>query len=221
MIMVEDVRRNEELAALIREANRVLEVIGYTEHGPRHVGYVSRMAQEILVQLGYPERTCQLAAIAGWVHDVGNAVNRLNHGITGASILYPILRDMGMPLDEVCQIVSAVGNHEEQNGVVVSAISAALIIADKVDANRTRVRRKHYDRGDIHDRVNFAISRNEVAVDPKQHGIRYLIEMNDTASVMEFLEIYLTRMQMCEAAAHYLGCRFDLIVNGVLINRHG
>ena len=120
IITIEEIRRNKEIDALVKQANHVLEVIGYTEHGPRHVGYVSHMASEILRALEYPDRTVELAAIAGWVHDVGNSVNRLNHGIIGGTLLYPILRDIGMPLDEVATIISAVGNHEEQNGMVVS-----------------------------------------------------------------------------------------------------
>ena len=155
-ITVQDVKRSEKLAALIEAANRMLEVIGYTEHGPRHVGFVSHTASSILEQLHYPQRMCELAAIAGWVHDVGNAVNRVNHGITGGAMLFPLLLEMGMPVEEVVTIVGAVGNHEEQNGKVVSAVSAALIIADKSDAHRTRVRRASYNPDDIHDRVNLA-----------------------------------------------------------------
>lgn len=118
---------------------------------------------------------CELAAIAGWVHDVGNAVNRVNHGITGGALLFPILQEMGMPMDEVVTIVGAVGNHEEQNGKVVSAVSAALIIADKSDAHRTRVRRASYNPDDIHDRVNFAIAQNAVEVDPVRRIIRFAL----------------------------------------------
>ena len=176
-ITVQDVKQNEKLAVLIDAANRMLEVIGYTEHGPRHVGFVSHTARSILEQLHYPERMCELAAIAGWVHDVGNAVNRVNHGITGGALLFPILQEMGMPMDEVVTIVGAVGNHEEQNGKVVSAVSAALIIADKSDAHRTRVRRASYNPDDIHDRVNFAIAQNAVEVDPVRRIIRFALSM--------------------------------------------
>lgn len=218
-ITVQDVKQNEKLAVLIDAANRMLEVIGYTEHGPRHVGFVSHTARSILEQLHYPERMCELAAIAGWVHDVGNAVNRVNHGITGGALLFPILQEMGMPMDEVVTIVGAVGNHEEQNGKVVSAVSAALIIADKSDAHRTRVRRASYNPDDIHDRVNFAIAQNAVEVDPVRRIIRFALSMDESSSVMDFMEIYLTRMQMCEEAANFLGCRFELVVNGVNINR--
>lgn len=218
-ITVEDIKHDQKLSVLIHAANRMLEAIGYTEHGPRHVGFVSATARSILHDLQYPERMCELAAIAGWVHDVGNSINRVNHGITGGAMLFPLLQEIGMPIDEVMTIVGAVGNHEEQNGKVVSAVSAALIIADKSDAHRTRVRRTAYNPDDIHDRVNYAIGENAVQVDPVRRIIRFAISMDESSSVMDFMEIYLTRMQMCEEAANYLGCRFELVVNGVNINR--
>ena len=218
-ITVQDVKQNEKLAVLIDAANRMLEVIGYTEHGPRHVGFVSHTARSILEQLHYPERMCELAAIAGWVHDVGNSVNRHDHGPNGAILLFPLLREIGMDIEDVMIIITAVGNHEEQNGKVVSAVSAALIIADKSDAHRTRVRRASYNPDDIHDRVNFAIAQNAVEVDPVRRIIRFALSMDESSSVMDFMEIYLTRMQMCEEAANFLGCRFELVVNGVNINR--
>lgn len=219
MITLQEIKQNESIKALVRAGNRYLETLGYTDHGPRHLGYVSRTASGILKSLGYSEREVELAAIAGWVHDVGNAVNRVNHGITGGALLFPILQEMGMPMDEVVTIVGAVGNHEEQNGKVVSAVSAALIIADKSDAHRTRVRRASYNPDDIHDRVNFAIAQNAVEVDPVRRIIRFALSMDESSSVMDFMEIYLTRMQMCEEAANFLGCRFELVVNGVNINR--
>ena len=219
IITVEDVKKDAKLSALIHAANKMLEAIGYTEHGPRHVGYVSVTARSILEQLHYPERICELVAIAGWVHDVGNSINRTNHGITGGAMLFPLLQEVGMPIDEVLVVIGAVGNHEEQNGKVVSAVSAALIIADKSDANRTRVRRAVYNPEDIHDRVNYAIGQNAVEVDAENRIIRFSISMDESSSVMDFMEIYLTRMQMCEEAANFLGCRFELVVNGVGINR--
>ena len=221
MITVKDIQKDPKISSLINAANKMLEAVGYTEHGPRHVGFVSATAEQILRQLGFPERECELAAIAGWVHDVGNAVNRVNHGLTGGTLLFPRLLEAGLELSEVTTIVGAVGNHEEQNGKVVSAVSAALVIADKSDAHRTRVRRTPYNPDDIHDRVNYAISANAVEVDAQQRTIRFSIEMDDTSSVMDFMAIYLTRMQMCEEAAHFLGCRFELVVNGVHINRQG
>ncbi|MGI6004157.1 MAG: HD domain-containing protein [Christensenellales bacterium] len=218
MITLKDVKNDPEIKQLISSANHVLSVIGYTEHGPRHVGYVSRTSAEILKELGYDERTVELAAIAGWVHDVGNAVNRDFHGVTGAQLIYHILVQRGMPYNEVCKIISAVGNHEERNGRAVSEISAALILADKSDAHRTRVHRGQYDPADIHDRVNYAIRDNKLIVNREQMIIRYDVQMDDTSSILEFMQIYLTRMRMSEAAAKYLGCRFQFVVNDVVVN---
>jgi uncharacterized protein len=218
MLTLEDIQNSEEISALIREANNVLAAIGYTEHGQRHVRYVSSTAAAILKKLDYSERIVELAAIAGWVHDVGNVVNRKHHGMLGAVMLFPLLREMGMEMDEVCQIISAAGYHEEETGSPVSDISAALIIADKSDAHRTRVRKGKYDPYDIHDRVNYSIKKNWVEVDPVKRIIRYEMVMDSSSSVMEFMQIFLTRMRLCEKAAEFLECRLDIVVNGVTIN---
>lgn len=218
MVTLQDVRRNTDILELVNAANRALEVIGYTEHGPRHVGVVSATAASILEQLGYNERTVELAAIAGWLHDVGNAVNRLNHGVTGAAMLLPILRDMQMPMAEIGIIIGAVGCHEEQIGIPLGPVSAALIIADKMDAHKTRVRRGRYDYNDIHDRVNWSIRENKLEVKRAQGLIRYFVDMDETSSIMDFLEIYMTRMRMCEKAALTLQCRFELYIGGARIN---
>ncbi len=218
MVTLEDIHHNPEISAMIHEANEVLAAIGYTEHGQRHVGYVSTVGANILRKLEYPDRTVELAAIAGWVHDVGNVVNRKHHGFQGATLLFPLLRETGMPMEEICRILSAVGYHEEQTGAPVSEISAALIIADKSDAHRTRVRKDRYDPRDIHDRVNYSIKKNWVDVDNAKRVIRYEMIMDEHSSVMEFMQIYLTRMALCEKAAEYLGCRLDIVVNGVTIN---
>jgi metal-dependent HD superfamily phosphatase/phosphodiesterase len=218
MVTLDDIHNNAEISSLIREANNVLAAIGYTEHGLRHVGYVSSVASAILRKLDYPDRIVEIAAITGWVHDVGNVVNRNNHGINGSVLLFPLLRDMGMGMEEICQVLSAVGHHEEQNGAPVSEISAALIIADKSDAHRTRVRKGKYDTNDIHDRVNYSIKKNWVDIDPMTKVIRYEMTMDETSSVMEYMQIFLSRMLLCEKAADFLGCRFDIVVNGVTIN---
>ena len=154
IVSLEEVKNNNKIKVLVNTANTVLEAMGYTEHGLRHVGYVSKTAADILRTLSYDDRTVELGAITGWVHDVGNAINRNFHGLNGASMLYPILNEIGFPIEETAQIMAAVGNHEADTGVPVSPISAALIIADKSDAHRTRVRRKNYNPNDIHDRVN-------------------------------------------------------------------
>lgn len=218
MITLKDVQKNESIQALIHAGNRYLEALGYTDHGPRHVGYVSHTARNILAQLGYSDHEVELAAIAGWVHDVGNSVNRIEHGQSGAVLLFPILREMGMPAADVVDIITAVGNHEEQTGFVSNPVSAALAIADKSDAHKSRVRNGRPDPTDPHDRVNFAIQHNRVVVDRENGVIRQEIDMDGTSSVLEFLSIYMSRITMCEKAAAFLGQRFELCINGNVIN---
>jgi len=220
MITLADVKANKDLTTLVLSANRMLSSLGYTEHGPRHVGYVSTTTKSILASLGYDKHQQTLGEIAGWLHDVGNCVNRQGHGRTGAALLMPLLREMGMPMADVAEIMAAVGNHEEENGFPVTPLTAALILADKADTHRTRVRRgKRYDSGDIHDRVNYAIKKNTLSVDVEQKIIRFEIKMQNTSSVMDFLSIYLSRMKMSQQAASTLGCRYLLVINGMPINR--
>ncbi len=218
-ITLEDVKSNEEFKTLIETANNNLEVMGYTEHGLRHVGYVSKTTANILRELGYDARTVELGAIAGWIHDIGNAVNRKNHGHTGAIMAFDVLSRMEMDITEIAPIIGAIGNHEEETGLPVNAISAALIIADKSDAHRSRVRKKNFDIGDIHDRVNLAIKKNYIAIDTDKKKIRLVIFMGHTSATMEYLQIYLTRVVLCEKAASFLGCTFELVINNAIINR--
>ena len=218
MLTLKDIQSNEDIAALIEAGNRYLEALGYTDHGPRHVGFVSHTAQKILRELGYSDREVELAAIAGWVHDVGNSVNRHEHGQSGAILLYPILKDMGMPVRDVIEVITAVGNHEEQSGFISSAVSAALAIADKADAHKSRVRVGGFDPTDPHDVVNNAIQHNRVTVDAFNHIIRQELQMDSTSSVLEFLSIYMSRIVMCEKAAQFLGQRFELCINGTTVN---
>ena len=218
MVTFDDVQNNPEIQALIREAGHVLSVMNYTEHGLRHVSYVARTAHMILNKLGYDEKMCELAKIAGYIHDVGNMINRKNHGITAATLCYPILRDMGMDLDDVCEICAAIGNHEEEIGWVINPIAAALIIADKSDAHRTRVKRisQHFD--DIHDIVNYSIRKNIVLVDSEHKIISIKFYMDNSSSVMDYLSLFLPRMMMCERAARFLVCAFRLYINDIIIN---
>lgn len=218
MITLQEIKQNESIKALVRAGNRYLETLGYTDHGPRHLGYVSRTASGILKSLGYSEREVELAAIAGWVHDVGNSVNRHDHGPNGAILLFPLLREIGMDIEDVMIIITAVGNHEEQSGTVSSAVSAALAIADKSDAHKSRVRNGRPDVGDIHDRVNFAIQENSVIVDRKHKIIRQELRMDESSSVLEYLSIYLPRILMCEKAAEFLGQHFELFINDRPVN---
>ena len=218
MITLQEIKQNESIKALVRAGNRYLETLGYTDHGPRHLGYVSRTASGILKSLGYSEREVEMAAIAGWVHDGGNSVNRHDHGPNGAILLFPLLREIGMDIEDVMIIITAVGNHEEQSGTVSSAVSAALAIADKSDAHKSRVRNGRPDVGDIHDRVNFAIQENSVIVDRKHKIIRQELKMDESSSVLEYLSIYLPRILMCEKAAEFLGQHFELFINDRPVN---
>ena len=218
MVTLQEIKQNEAIRALIKAGNRYLESMGYTEHGPRHVGYVSRTASNILKALGYSPREVELAAIAGWVHDVGNSVNRHDHGPLGAVMLLPILREMGMDMADILEIITAVGNHEEQSGFISSNVSAALALGDKSDAHKSRVRNGQPDASDIHDRVNFSIQENCVTVDRERRIIRHELTMDVSSSVMEYLQIYMSRIAMCEKAAAFLKCTFDLVINGQSIN---
>ena len=218
MVTYEDVRNNKEISLMIDGSNHVLSAMKYTEHGLRHVGYVSRTAYMILDKLGYDEKTKELAIIAGYVHDVGNMINRKDHGVTGALLIYPILKEMGMPLEDVCTVCTAVGNHEEEIGNVVNEIAAALVIADKSDAHRTRVKRINDRVDDIHDIVNYSIRKNIVLVDGEKRIISVKFYMDNSSSVMDYLKIFLPRMVMSEKAAKFLGCEFRLYINNVIIN---
>jgi metal-dependent HD superfamily phosphatase/phosphodiesterase len=191
--------------------------MNYTEHGLRHAMYVARVTEKILKKLGFDDYTAELGFIAGYMHDTGNSVNRNFHGHVSAVYAYYVLKELGMPLKDVNTVTAAIGNHEEETGTPVNAVSAALIIADKSDAHRTRVTQK-YDPNEIHDRVNHAIKKNAVYINPEKRTISSRIYMNGTSSVMEYFEIYLSRINMSEKAAHLLGCTFKLYINDVLIN---
>lgn len=218
MITLDEIKKNESIRALVKAGNRYLEALGYTDHGPRHLSYVSRTACLILKSLGYSEREIELGAIAGWVHDVGNSINRHDHGPNGAVLLFGILMDAGVGIADTLEIITAVGNHEEQSGSVSSAVSAALVIADKSDAHKSRVRNGKPDPTDVHDRVNFAIQQNDVTVDRKSRLIRQSLTMDHSSSVLEYLSIYMPRIIMCEKAAAFLGQEFQLVINGHAVN---
>ena len=218
MITLQMIQENESIKALVRAGNHYLATLGFTDHGPHHLRYVSRTAAGVLKSLDRSEHEVELAAIAGWVHDVGNSINRHDHGPNGAVLLFPILREMGMPVSDVLEIVTAVGNHEEQSGTVSSAVSAALVIGDKSDAHKSRVRHNKPDPTDVHDRVNFAIQENSVVVDKEQKLIRQSLRMDESSSVLEYLSIYLPRIIMCEQAATFLGQNFELNINNSPIN---
>lgn len=219
-ITFKQVKERKEFVDLIAAAQEYLSVRGYTEHGVRHVSYVSKTTANILSQLGFDDRTVELGAIAGWIHDIGNAVNRQNHGLVGATLAFPILYKMGMDSKEIAVIISAIGNHEESNGIPVNAVSAALILADKSDAHRTRVFRRDFNPNDIHDRVNYAIKKNQIVIDQDSKIVRLMIFMDGSSSVMDYFTIYMSRMALSEKAAAFLGCTFEIVINNKVINNH-
>jgi uncharacterized protein len=210
--MVRDLPR---VRTYIRQADAALAEIGYTEHGERHVSLVSHIAFNILKRLGHPQRECELAEIAGFLHDMGNAVNREHHAQTGAVIAMHILSDMGMPDAEVVRVMGAIGNHHENDGDPVNDVAAALILADKSDVHRTRVRNPDMIKFDIHDRVNYAVEKSFLNVDGDQKHITLELTIDPKIShVMEYFEIFMTRMLASRKAAKHLGATFGLQVNG-------
>ncbi len=189
-------------------------VFGYTEHSHRHISIVSKRAGEILETLGYPERTIELVKIAGYLHDIGNCVNRTDHAHSGAILAYNILKDMGMPVEERTEIMMAIGNHDEQTGTAVSDISAALILADKSDVHRDRVSNMNLSTFDIHDRVNYAVSNANLKIDREERKV--ILELSiDTAicPVLDYFEIFMDRTMMSKYAAKYLKIWFELVIN--------
>ncbi len=214
-VTLEDVRGDHEVQVFVRKADENLGVLGYTEHGPRHCSLVADVAQDVLVQLGYPARTAELAAIAGYLHDIGNGINRLDHGIGAALLSRHILERLGMGPDEYAEVMVAIGNHEEEYGQAVSPLAAAVILGDKSDVHRSRVRVLDPETDDIHDRVNMATTQSILKVDPEEHTITLELEIDtDIIQVMQYFEIFLDRMVMCRRAAEFLGCRFGIVING-------
>jgi putative nucleotidyltransferase with HDIG domain len=218
LITLKDIRYNEEVVSFLEIADKQLAVLGYTEHSYRHVGLVSKTAGEILEKLGFDDREVELARIAGYLHDIGNAVNRADHAHSGAVLAYNILTKMGMNYAEATEIMLAIGNHDENTGAAVSNISAALIIADKSDVHRTRVRNNDIVTFDIHDRVNYAVESSNVFID-REKNLVVLELCIDTkiCPVMDYFEIFLVRMAMNRRAAEFLGLKFQLIINGTYL----
>ncbi len=214
MVTLEEVRKNEEVEALIKGAQKQLDGLGYTEHSHRHISIVSKRAGDILEQLGYPERTVELARIAGYLHDIGNCVNRTDHAHSGAIIAYNILKDMGMPVEERTEIMMAIGNHDERTGTAVNEISAALILADKSDVHRNRVTNKNLSTFDIHDRVNYAVTDAQLVLDEKQRKVMLKLTIDTKlCPVLDYFEIFMDRTMMSKYAAKYLNIWFELVIN--------
>ena len=214
----EQVKQDEAVRVYITQADASLKALGFTEHSFAHVTRVSQTAGEILETLGYPGRTVELAKIAGYLHDIGNVVNRVDHSQSGAVMAFRILDRMNFPPEEIAAIVTAIGNHDEGTGQPVSAIAAALILADKSDVRRSRVRDKATVALDIHDRVNYSVTDCHLAFDETHTSIRLILTVDTHfSSVMEYLEIFMKRMLLCQKAAQALGLTFHLVINGQLL----
>ena len=207
--------REEAIRTYIAAADRSLSELGYTEHSFPHVTRVATEAAKILSALGYPTHEVELAKIAGYLHDIGNLINRTEHSQSGAVMAFRILDRMQMPPEDIAEIVTAIGNHDEGTGVPVNPISAALILADKSDVRRSRVRNTDFASFDIHDRVNYSVERSGLSLDLEKKEIRLLLTVDtEISSVMDYFEIFLGRMMMCRKAAERLGMRFRLEING-------
>jgi metal-dependent HD superfamily phosphatase/phosphodiesterase len=216
LVTLAALKEDAEVAAYLAEADRVLAVLGFTEHGAKHAAMVAERARAMISALGYKERRAELAAVAGHLHDIGNVVNRHNHEALSAVLAKDILRRLGMGVTETLQVMTAIGNHDEGSGEPASVISAALTIADKSDVRRDRVRNPSMISFDIHDRVNYAVKSSELQVDGEAKVITLKLEIDTSISqVMEYFETFLSRMIMCRRAARRLGCNFGLIINDV------
>jgi uncharacterized protein len=214
LLTLEEIRSEAPISAFIASADRVMEGIGYTEHGFRHANLTARIAFNVLSRLGYDERNAGLGSIAGYLHDIGNMVARENHAQTGAILLYDVFKDR-MRSTDLAMVMAAVGNHEERGGEAVSPVAAAVILADKSDVHRTRVRKSAQIDFDIHDRVNYAAEQSFLRVDSAARTITLELTIDtEISDVMEYFEIFLERMIMCKRAAERLECQFKLNVNG-------
>ena len=214
MITLEDVKNNEDVQALIQAAQKQLNSLGYTEHSVRHVGIVSQRAGHILETLGYPKDRVELAKIAGYLHDIGNCINRKDHAHSGAILAYNILKDMGMNVSDRTEIMMAIGNHDEETGTAVSDISAALILADKSDVHRDRVVNTNLGTFDKHDRVNYAVTNAKLIINNEERKITLNLQIDtELCPVLDYFEIFIDRMIMSKYAAKFLKVWFELIIN--------
>lgn len=214
MITYEQIKSDPTIRTYIQKADESLTALGYTEHSFAHVTKVAETASYILKKTGHSEHTIELAEIAGFLHDIGNLVNRVDHSQSGAVMAFRILDNMNMPAEDIATIVTAIGNHDEGTGVPVDAVSAALILADKTDVRRSRVRNFDDKNFDIHDRVNYSVENAEVEID-KENNLLYLKLSVDTkyGSIMDYFEIFMGRMLLCRKASEALGLTFKLIIN--------
>lgn len=215
MITLDDVKSIHSVDVYIREADKALDSLGYTEHSFAHITRVSDDTGRILRKLGHDKKTVELGRIAGYLHDIGNLINRADHSQSGAIIAFRILDSIGMPPEDISVVVSAIGNHDEGTGTPVNAVAAALIMADKADVRRSRVRDASEVATDIHDRVNYSVIASSLDIDEENRCISLELRLDtEYSSIMEFFEIFLGRMKLCRLSAKKLGVDFKLIING-------
>ena len=211
----EAIKEDEEINLLIEKGNQVLGELGFTEHSTKHATKVAQEAARILKELGYSAHEIELSKVAGYMHDIGNSINRNDHAHSGAIMAYQILKERKMPLADAITVATAIGQHDEATGTAVDAVSAALILADKTDVRRNRVRNQVIANFDSHDRVNYAALGSHLQIKKEKKVIQMELEMDDSmCTVMYYFEIFLQRMLMCKRAAEVLGCRFKFLVNG-------
>ncbi len=212
------IQDNIKVKTFIQKADDNLGALGYTEHGFRHCRLTGRAARRVIVELDGDSREAELAGIAGFLHDIGNVMGRREHDVAGAIMAMQILQELNMPLEEVADIAAAIGNHDEEEGRVVNKITAALILADKSDVHRSRVRNRDIATFDIHDRVNYAVEESRLNIDSEDRVITLALKIDTSISqVMEYFEIFLTRMVMCRRAAAFMDARFSLTINEVTL----
>ena len=215
LLTYKDIKQSEEIRANIKQADNSLAALGFTEHSFAHVTKCAEVAGKLLEDLDYEERKVELVKIAAFMHDIGNVVNRIDHAQSGALMSFRILDKMGMPFEETAMIINAIGNHDEATAYPVNAIAAAVIIADKTDVRRSRVRNKETISSDIHDRVNYAVEKAELVLNKENKTITlFLIIDTAICSVMDYFEIFLQRMLLCRKAANFFGLNFKLNING-------
>lgn len=215
-ITLKEVKANPKAIALIEGANEVMKAMGYTEHGQRHMGIVAGITRYILEGLDFSPRQIELGQIAAYLHDIGCVINRQDHPFTGATLAFTLLNEMGMPMEEIAPVIGAIGNHEETSGTPISTMSAAVIIADKSDVHRSRVQNTLMETFDIHDRVNYAVVQSRVEMNRQDKTVELTLHIDTQfATVMEYFEIFLSRMVMCRNSAASFGYRFLLTANGV------
>lgn len=212
-ITYEDIRNNPTVQTYIKKADESLNALGYTEHSFAHVTKVAMVARDILMTLGYDQREAELAQIAGYLHDIGNVINRVDHAQSGAVMAFRILDNMGADPEDIATIITAIGNHDESTAFPVNAVAAALILADKTDVRYTRVRNNDISTFDIHDRVNYSVKESNIEIIKDSHIELKLKIDTDMCAVMSYFEIFMGRMLLCRKAAEKLGIEFRLIIN--------